>query len=174
MAYVARSSSGSVPISRRPSARQLHGLVDHVQVAQAEEVHLQQAELDGDVVHPELGHDFLVGALLLEGTTSISGPAPITTPAAWIESARGDLRAAGRGRGSPSRPGPSPSPAALRPRAEASRRASGRGPSGTSFAIRSTTPYVSSTRPASRIAARCHCRERMIWATRSRPYFSAT
>ena len=46
-------------------ARQLHGLVDHVQVAQAEEVHLQQAELD-DVVHPELGHDFLVGALLLE------------------------------------------------------------------------------------------------------------
>ena len=62
-------------------ARQLHGLVDHVQVAQAEEVHLQQAELD-DVVHPELGHDFPVGALLLEGTTSISGPAPITTPAA--------------------------------------------------------------------------------------------
>ena len=40
-------------------ARQLNGLVDHVQVAQAEEVHLQQAELD-DVVHPELRHDFPV------------------------------------------------------------------------------------------------------------------
>ena len=47
------------------SADELHGLVDHVQVAQAEKVHLQKSQLD-DVVHPELGHDLLVGALLLQ------------------------------------------------------------------------------------------------------------
>ena len=46
-------------------ADQLDGLVDHVEVAQAEEVHLQQAERL-DVLHLELGHDLLVGALLLE------------------------------------------------------------------------------------------------------------
>ena len=46
-------------------ADQLDGLVDHVEVAQAEEVHLQQAERL-DVVHRELRHDLLVGALLLE------------------------------------------------------------------------------------------------------------
>ena len=40
-------------------------LVDHVEVAQAEEVHLQQAERL-DVPHRELGHDLLVGALLLQ------------------------------------------------------------------------------------------------------------
>ena len=42
------------------------GLVDHVEVAQAEEVHLEEAERL-DVLHRELGHDFLVGALLLQG-----------------------------------------------------------------------------------------------------------
>ena len=41
------------------------GLVDHVEVAQAEEVDLQQAERL-DVAHRELRHDLLVGALLLE------------------------------------------------------------------------------------------------------------
>ncbi len=40
-------------------------LVDHVEVAQAEEVHLQQAERR-DGVHRELRHDLLIGALLLE------------------------------------------------------------------------------------------------------------
>ena len=40
-------------------------LVDHVEVAEAEEVHLQEPHVD-DVVHRELGDDLLVGALLLE------------------------------------------------------------------------------------------------------------
>ncbi len=47
------------------AADQLDRLVDHVEVAQAEEVHLQQAERL-DRVHRELGHDLLVGALLLQ------------------------------------------------------------------------------------------------------------
>ena len=41
------------------------GLVDHVEVAQAEEVDLQQAEVD-DVAHRELGDDLLLGILLLQ------------------------------------------------------------------------------------------------------------
>ena len=40
-------------------------LVEHVEVAQAEEVHLQEPERL-DVAHRELRHDLLVGALLLE------------------------------------------------------------------------------------------------------------
>ncbi len=40
-------------------------LVDHVEVAEPEEVHLQKAEVH-DVVHTDLRHDLLVGALLLE------------------------------------------------------------------------------------------------------------
>ena len=48
--------------SGRSSAERL---VDHVEVAQPEEVHLQQAERL-DVLHRELRHDLLVGALLLE------------------------------------------------------------------------------------------------------------
>ena len=47
------------------AADELDRLVDHVEVAQAEEVDLQQAERL-DVAHRELGHDLLVGALLLE------------------------------------------------------------------------------------------------------------
>jgi hypothetical protein len=47
-------------------AYQFDRLVDHVQVAQAEEVHLEQPERL-DVPHPELRHHFLVGALLLQG-----------------------------------------------------------------------------------------------------------
>ena len=46
-------------------ADQLDRLVDHVEVAQAEEVHLQQAERL-DVPHPELGDDLLVAAFLLQ------------------------------------------------------------------------------------------------------------
>ena len=49
----------------RPPPIELDRLVDHVEVAQAEEVHLQQAERL-DVAHRELRHDLLVGALLLE------------------------------------------------------------------------------------------------------------
>ena len=49
----------------RGLADELDRLVDHVEVAQAEEVHLQQAERL-DVPHPELRHDLLVGALLLQ------------------------------------------------------------------------------------------------------------
>ncbi len=41
------------------------GLVDHVEVPEAEEVHLQEPERL-DVLHRELRHDLLVGALLLE------------------------------------------------------------------------------------------------------------
>ena len=48
-----------------PSPTSSHRLVDHVEVAQAEEVDLQQAERL-DVAHRELRHDLLVGALLLE------------------------------------------------------------------------------------------------------------
>ena len=58
-----RSSSGIVAMSRPPTS--VDRLVDHVEVAQAEEVHLQQAELD-DVAHRELRDDLLVGALLLQ------------------------------------------------------------------------------------------------------------
>ena len=47
------------------SADELDGLVDHVEIAEPEEVHLQQAEVD-DVPHAELGHDLLVRPLLLE------------------------------------------------------------------------------------------------------------
>ena len=47
------------------SPDELHGCVDHVEVAQAEEVDLQEAERL-HVAHRELGDDFLVGALLLE------------------------------------------------------------------------------------------------------------
>ena len=62
-------------------------LVDDVEVAQAEEVHLQEPERL-DVLHGELGDDLLVGALLLERRYSVSGRSPMTTPAAWIESWR--------------------------------------------------------------------------------------
>ena len=48
------------------AAHELDGLVDDVEVAQAEEVHLQEPEID-DVLHPELGDDLLVGPLLLSG-----------------------------------------------------------------------------------------------------------
>ena len=50
-------------MSRSPI--ELDRLVDHVEVAQAEEVDLQQAELV-DVAHRELRDDLGVGALLLE------------------------------------------------------------------------------------------------------------
>ena len=46
-------------------ADELDRLVDHVEVAQAEEVDLQQAERL-DVAHRELRDDLLVGALLLQ------------------------------------------------------------------------------------------------------------
>ena len=59
-----RSSSGIV-VDVEAAADQLDRLVDHVEVAQAEEVHLQQAERL-DVAHRELRHDLLVGALLLQ------------------------------------------------------------------------------------------------------------
>ena len=49
----------------REPADQLVGLLDHVQVPEAQEVHLQEPERL-DVPHPELRHDLLVGALLLE------------------------------------------------------------------------------------------------------------
>ncbi len=49
----------------RPSPIRLDGLVDHVEVAKSEEVHLEQAERL-DVLHRDLRHDLLVGALLLQ------------------------------------------------------------------------------------------------------------
>ena len=57
------SSSGSFrDVDTRSRAR---SLLDHVEVAQAEEVHLQQAERL-DVAHRELRHELLVCALLLQ------------------------------------------------------------------------------------------------------------
>ena len=44
---------------------ELDRLVDHVEVPEPEEVHLQQPELD-DVPHVQLGDDLLLGALLLQ------------------------------------------------------------------------------------------------------------
>ncbi len=64
ISYVFRSSSGSEPIV--DAADELDRLVDDVEVPQAEEVHLQEPEVD-DVPHPELRDDLRVGALLLEG-----------------------------------------------------------------------------------------------------------
>ena len=49
-----------------PASDQAEGLVDHVEVAQPEEVHLQQAELL-DVPHPELRDRLLALALPLQG-----------------------------------------------------------------------------------------------------------
>ena len=110
------------------------------------------------------------------GTTLISGSAPITTPAAWIESAR--VRpSSGSARSRISFATGSPS-IALRSSPPGFRQSSSScpGPSGISFAILSTTPYgTSSTRPASRTAARAAIVENvMICATRSAPYFSRT
>ena len=111
------------------------------------------------------------------GTTFVSGSAPITTPAAWIESARvrpferlRELDDLLRDRIGVDRLGAA--------RAPGFRHSSSvwPGPSGMSFAILSTTPYgTSSTRPASRTAARAAIVEKvMICATRSLPYFSRT
>ena len=64
ISYVLRSSSG-IFVDVEPAADELDGLVDDVEVAQAEEVHLEEAERL-DVLHRELRHDLLVGALLLQ------------------------------------------------------------------------------------------------------------
>ena len=64
IAYVFLSSSG-IFADVEAAADERDRLVDHVEVAQAEEVHLQQAERL-DRVHRELRHDLLVGALLLQ------------------------------------------------------------------------------------------------------------
>ena len=110
------------------------------------------------------------------GTTSISGCAPITTAAAWIESAR--VRpSSGRARSMISfATGSSLTAVASSPPGFIASSSVWPGPSGIIFAIRSTVPYgISSTRPASRTAARAAIVENvMICATRSRPYFSAT
>ena len=106
---------------------------------------------------------------------SVSGRSAMTTPAAWIESWRtrpssGFARSTiSRTSGSASYAARSSCPAFI----DSSRYTFG--PSGTSFAIRSTVPYgTSSTRPASRMAARAIIVPKvMICATRSRPYFSA-
>ena len=52
-------------VVERELADQLERGVDHVEVAEAEEVDLQQPER-GDVVHRELRHDLLLRALLLQ------------------------------------------------------------------------------------------------------------
>ena len=67
-ANVFGSSSGSCSMSSSVAGRlahEPHGLVDDVEVAEAEEVHLEQAERL-DVAHRVLGHDRLVGALALQ------------------------------------------------------------------------------------------------------------
>ena len=155
---------------------ELDGLVDHVEVAQAEEVHLEQAELldRGSV---ELRHDLLVGALLLErhrvhqrlradhdrgGVDPVLAGQPLERLREVDDLLRDRVGVVTRSQlGCPGfRHSSSVWP----------------GPSGISFAIRSTTPYgISSTRPASRTAARAAIVPKvMICATRSRPYFSRT
>ena len=116
------------------------------------------------------------GPFCCSGTTSISGCAPITTPAAWIESCRVSP-SSGRARSTTSRVIGSASYDSLSGWPFFSDASSVcPGPSGIIFAIRSTVPYgISSTRPASRTAARAAIVPNvMICATRSRPYFSAT
>ena len=109
------------------------------------------------------------------GTTSISGRAPMTTPAAWIESCR-TSPSSGFARSTISFATGSVSYAVFSSPDFRHSASVWPGPSGISLAIRSTTPYgISSTRPASRTAARAAIVPNvMIWATRSRPYFSAT
>ena len=83
--------------SRAPD--DVHGVLDHVEVAQPEEVHLQQADLL-DRAHRVLGHDLVLALRLAplavgraaprssascRGTISSSGRSAITTAAAWIE-----------------------------------------------------------------------------------------
>ena len=60
LAVVERDLADVDAVSDQP-----HGLVDHVEVAKPEEVHLEEAERL-DVLHRELRHDLLVGALLLQ------------------------------------------------------------------------------------------------------------
>ncbi len=111
------------------------------------------------------------GPFCWSGTTSVSGCAPITTPAAWIESWR-TSPSSGRARSTISFVTGSVSYAS-RSSSPVLRHASSvcPGPSGISFATLSTEPYgISSTRPASRTAARAAIVPNvMIWATRSRP-----
>ena len=71
-------------------------VLDHVEVAQAEEVHLQQADLL-DRLHRELRHRPerrarrprpVPASASCSGTMSVSGRSAITTAAAWIEELR--------------------------------------------------------------------------------------
>ena len=64
ISYVLRSSSGIFAMSS-PRRSSVDRLVDHVEVAEAEEVHLQQAERL-DVPHPELRDRLLALALALQ------------------------------------------------------------------------------------------------------------
>ena len=122
------------------AADQLDRLVDHVEVAQAEEVHLQQAE-PLDVAHRELGDDLLVGALLLQ-RHDVDQRLGADHDAGGVDRvrARQPLERHARGRRSPCATGSEST--ALRSSAPGLRHSSSvwPGPSGISFAIRSTTP----------------------------------
>ena len=82
-----------VGAARRSRLDQVEGPLDDRQVAQAEEVHLQQAELL-DPVHLVLGDDRgvvgigLPSGLRWMGRYSVSGSSVMTTAAAWMPSWR--------------------------------------------------------------------------------------
>ena len=62
---VVERDSGDIEAAPARRANEIDRLVDHVEVAQTEEVHLQEAEID-HVVHADLRHDLRVRSLLLQ------------------------------------------------------------------------------------------------------------
>ena len=157
-------------------ADELDRLVDHVEVAQAEEVDLQQAELL-DVAHRELGDDLLSrGPSAGAGRTRSAGGRRSRRRRRGSSRRGRALRAASRGRRSRARAGRRRRPASAPGPASGCRRGRPSAlPGSSSRSCRRCRTGTSSTRPASRTAARAIIVEKvMICATRSRPYFSAT
>ena len=170
-----RSSSG-IFADVEPAADEPDGLVDHVEVAEPEEVHLQQAERL-DVPHPELRDRLLALALALErhdvgqrpvGDDDAGGVDRVLADEALERLREVDdlahLRIAVVGRLQLG--------ARLQAVVEVDLDALG---DQLRDLVHGRRTGTSSTRPASRTAARAIIVPKvMICATRSRPYFSAT
>ena len=173
ISYVLRSSSGIEPMSRLPISSTALSITSRLRRPRKSTFSSPTATtlFIENCVTTSWSAPFCCS-----GTVFISGSAPITTPAAWIESWRVSP-SSGFARSTISRVTGSES-YAWRSSAPGFRHSSSvcPGPSGIAFATLSTTPYgTSSTRPASRTAARAAIVPKvMICATRSRPYFSAT